>query len=134
MAYKYPYIPKEYYAATMFACKMIRDNGHLNRAIKTAANYYNVDDDELRKHVTKRTNAGKKAKKKTGYKMQTYEVTIATACDANPEPSYRVERVKGKSEITVRKRFEEECRNFTMANDTGSSWSPYSYIHDIREV
>lgn len=134
MDYKYPYIPKEYYAATMFACKMIRGNGYFNKAINIAANYYMLDKEELRKHVVARTTAGKKLKSETGYKMKTYEVIIACACDANPEPSYRVEKVKGKSEESVRKRFEENCLRFTRRNDTGSNYSPYEYVHDVREV
>lgn len=60
MGYKYPYIPKQYYAAVMFACKMIRENGYFNKAISTAANYYNVDEDELAKHVRARQGAGQK--------------------------------------------------------------------------
>ena len=60
--YKYPYVPKEYYAAVIFACKMIRENGYFNKAIKTAANYYGVDADELEKHVRKRQGAGQKGK------------------------------------------------------------------------
>ena len=47
----YPYIPKQYYAAVMFACKMIRENGYFNKAINTAANYYNVNPKEVEKHV-----------------------------------------------------------------------------------
>lgn len=60
MATKYPYIPKEYYAAVMFACKMIRENGYFNKAIRTAANYYGVDEDTLEMHVRKRQGAGQK--------------------------------------------------------------------------
>lgn len=58
--YKYPYIPKEYYAAVMFACKMIRKNGYFNKAVKAAANYYDVDEREVAKYVRKRQGAGQK--------------------------------------------------------------------------
>lgn len=37
---KYPWIPKEYYAAVMFACKMIRENGCCNKDVHIAADYY----------------------------------------------------------------------------------------------
>ena len=71
--YKYPYVPKEYYTAVIFACKMIRENGYFNKAIKTAANYYGVDADELEKHVRKRQGAGQKGKsRKYFYYVVTY--------------------------------------------------------------
>ena len=41
--YKYPYVPKEYYPAVMFACKIIRQNGTFNKAINSSAKYYGVD-------------------------------------------------------------------------------------------
>lgn len=132
--YKYPYIPKEYYAATIFACKMLRENGYFNKAIKIASGYYHVDKEELEKHVRARTNAGKKAKAEAGYKMKNYEVTIACECDANTEPSFTIERVKGKNLETVRKRFRKSCLEFSRSNDTGSSYSPYKYIYDIKEI
>lgn len=61
---KYPYIPREYYAATMFACKMIRENGYFNKAIKIAANYYQVDETILKEHVRKRQGAGQKGSRR----------------------------------------------------------------------
>ena len=71
--YKYPYIPKKYYAATMFACKMIRENGYFNKAIRIASNYYDVDADELEKHVRAR-QAGKKTS--VGRKYHWYVVQL----------------------------------------------------------
>ena len=65
--YKYPYVPKEYYAAVMFACKIIRDTGHFNRAINTASKYYKVDKKELEKHVRARQGAGQKGKTRGEY-------------------------------------------------------------------
>ena len=65
MGYKYPYIPKPYYPATMFACKMIREDGFFNKAISAASRYYSVDPDELEKHVRARQGAGQKAKSAT---------------------------------------------------------------------
>ena len=61
--YKYPYIPREYYPATMFACKLIHEHGTFNRAIEAAADYYNVDESTLAKHVRARQAAGQKGKK-----------------------------------------------------------------------
>lgn len=62
---KYPYVAdKKMYAAMMFACKMIRENGWFNKAIYTAANWYKVDKDKLEKVVRERQSAGQKAKAK----------------------------------------------------------------------
>ena len=58
--YKYPYIPKDYYPAVMYACSLIRKYGTFNVAVKTAANKYGVDKDEVAKHVRKRQGAGQK--------------------------------------------------------------------------
>lgn len=60
--YTYPYIPKEYYPAVMFACKIIRENGWFNKAINTAAKYYGVNREELKSHVRARQGAGQRAK------------------------------------------------------------------------
>lgn len=46
------------YAPVMFACKMIRQDGYFNRAVSTAAKYYNVDADEVTNHVRARQAAG----------------------------------------------------------------------------
>ena len=70
--YKYPYIPKDYYPAVMFACKLIREHGTFNRAIETASNYYNVNKSTLEKHVRARQAAGQKGRKgtNTGKKLK----------------------------------------------------------------
>lgn len=63
--YKYPLIPKKYYPAVMFACKMIRQGTGRNVACRRAANYYDVDEDAVSHHVAMRAGAGNKGKKKT---------------------------------------------------------------------
>ena len=70
---KYPYIPKEYYAATMFACKLIRQDGFFNKAINSSAKYYGVDKDELIKHVRARQGAGQRGKKRGKYKKYRFK-------------------------------------------------------------
>lgn len=65
--YKFPYIPKEYYAAVMFAAKMVREEGTFNRAVKIASDYYGVDQEEVAKHLRKRQAAGQKGKKRASY-------------------------------------------------------------------
>lgn len=79
MAYKYPYISREYYAAVMFACKMIRQNGYFNKAIQKAADYYGVDEDKLAKHVRARQGAGQKGttRKYKWYLLLTVEDCMA---------------------------------------------------------
>ena len=61
-SYKYPYIPKEYYAAVMYACKIIRETGNFNRAVRIASSHYDVDDEILERHIRKRQGAGQKGK------------------------------------------------------------------------
>ena len=60
--YKYPYIPKDYYPAVIYACKLIRKYGTFNVACQTAADEYGVDLEEVKKHVRKRQGAGQKGK------------------------------------------------------------------------
>lgn len=76
--YKHPWIPKEYYSAVMFACKMIRENGYFNKAISCSANYYDVDYKTLEKHVRARQNAGKKGHKRGKFKYYTIYQLIET--------------------------------------------------------
>lgn len=71
--HKYPFIPKPYYAAVMFAAKMIRENGYFNKAIQQAAKYYGVDPSELEKHVRARQAAGQKGKKRGSYQYYRYK-------------------------------------------------------------
>lgn len=72
---KYPWIPKEYYAAVMFACKMLREGGFFNRSVTTAANYYGVDPDVLAEHVRARQAAGQRGKKRGTYKTYRFKGT-----------------------------------------------------------
>ena len=58
--YKYPFIPKPYYPAVMFACSCIRKYGTFNVAVRSAAKKYGLDEDEIAKHVRKRQGAGQK--------------------------------------------------------------------------
>lgn len=54
--YAYPYIPREYFQATMYACKLVRKYGTFNIAVKTAAKAYGVSAKELAKHVNARSH------------------------------------------------------------------------------
>lgn len=61
-SYVYPYIPKKYFKAVMYACSLIKKYRTFNVACRTAANYYGVEEAEVRKHVSARSAAGKKCK------------------------------------------------------------------------
>lgn len=100
--YKYPYIPKEYYAAVMFACKIIRETGQMNRAIKTASRYYKVDEEELEKHVRARQAAGQKGKKRGKYywyAVRFYLVNETYGCDYDDSNAITVKATSEKNAI-----------------------------------
>lgn len=129
---RYPYIPREYYPAVMFACKMVRESGYKNKAIRTAARYYGVDEDEVRKHFEARTAAGARGKGNTGKKYKYFVVGTYYGSDAegmNESPS-RVEVVKGISKDTVENRFAESDLYFDKSNDYGGSYARYR-IHTV---
>ena len=46
----------------MYACKLIREHGNYNKAIRIASSHYDVDADTLSKHVRARQAAGQKGK------------------------------------------------------------------------
>ena len=116
-----PYIPREYYPAVRFACKMLRETGWYNKSISKAASYYDIDEDELKEWVNKWTHAKPRA---SGYKMKWFLVQMEISCEAN---SYcgdvRLEIVKGKSKDTVENRLADIEWKFDRRNDTGSSYS-----------
>lgn len=58
--YKYPFIPREYYPAVMYACNCIRKYGTFNVAVNTAAKEYGVDRETVAKYVRQRQGAGQK--------------------------------------------------------------------------
>lgn len=62
--YKYPFIPKEYYPAVMYACSCIRKYGTFNVAVNTAAKAYGVDSEMVAKYVRERQGAGQKGAKR----------------------------------------------------------------------
>lgn len=62
--YKYPFIPKEYYPAVMYACNCIRKYGTFNVAVNTAAKAYGVDRETVAKYVRERQGTGQKGTKR----------------------------------------------------------------------
>lgn len=131
---KYPYIPREYYPAVMFACKMVRESGYKNKAIRTAARYYGVDEDEVRKHFEARTAAGARGKGNTGKKYKYFVVGTYYGSDAEGMDTLsRIEVVKGISKNTVENRFAESDLDFDRSNDYGGSYAPYRFHTVIGE-
>lgn len=120
---KYPWIPRKYYPAVMYASKMIRETGFFNKAIETAADYYDVDEDEVAKHVRARQAAGQKAKS-VKFKYRWFVACKWTWNDANGYGPPTAYIVKGKSLETVRRRFFDEDLRRTAARDYGGSYAP----------
>lgn len=130
-AYKYPFVPKEYYAAVMYACYLIRKYGTFNRAIKTAADKYSVDESELEKHIRKRQGAGQKGKTR---KYKWYVVTgeldewiicgdvdmLRSQCDIDFKPKKTVLIIKATSPENMKKQIPhgELDRNYMLTGYT----------------
>lgn len=84
---KIPYIPdKSLYAAVMFACKMIRENGYFNKDCNIAADYYDVDVDDVKYYVRIAQGKGqKKANKKNPRKYHWYLILFVPDYIANDD-------------------------------------------------
>lgn len=122
-SYKYPYIPREYYAAVMFACKMIRQNGYFNKAINTAANYYGVDADEVEYHVRARQAAGQKGTAK-GRKYHYYIVCKWSEIAGDERYIHGITVEKATSSGNAIKKFSNADLKATMELDYGGSYAP----------
>lgn len=120
---KYPRIPKQYFPAVMFACKIIREEGAFNKALSVASNYYGVDKSELEKYIRARQAAGQRGN--GGYKLKWYVIDRRVACEANPEWSHSYHIVRGRSRDSVLRTYVDRDMAFDMRNDTGSSYSRY---------
>ena len=64
---KYADIPKEYYAATTLAIELATQDGLIRKAIYSSAKYYEVDRDELTRHVIDRLVAKRIERKRKKY-------------------------------------------------------------------
>ncbi len=117
MTNKYPFIAdKKLYAAAMFACKMIREEGFFNKAVARAADHYNVDEEDVAKEVRKRQSAGQKGKPLG--KMKWFIVCSNTG-DVIASTFSRFRIMRGKSAETVTTK-DMSYREFIdmMENDT----------------
>lgn len=76
--YYMPYIAdKNLYKAVMLACKILRDEGHFNKAINSASKYYDIEKDEIIKYVRMRQGHGQKlANKKSPRKYFYYALKV----------------------------------------------------------
>lgn len=94
---KYPWIPKEYYAAVMYACKLIRKYKTFNVAVNTAAKHYGVSATEVAKHVRARQGAGQK-----GQHFQWFLVKYTLRLNGELQTQYEI--VKATSSENARRR------------------------------
>jgi hypothetical protein len=129
MEHKYPYIPKEYYAAVMFACKIIREKKSFNRGINTAAKYYSVDRDELAKHVRARQAAGQKGSKREKYKYYAIAFFVAGDHYVDYQRPFRepicFEVVKATSLKNAKNQIRNKYGNYR--------YGPYAFISKDKE-
>lgn len=120
--YKYSYIPREYYPAVMFAAKMVRENGWFNRACKTAADYYCVDERKVREYLSQRSQDGKKAKPQTKRKRIYFVIRENTYSCEGSQCVTQYYTTYGYSTAATKARLSESDFRFNRAHDTGSYW------------
>lgn len=72
------FVEKSLWLATNFAAKMIKETGYRNKSIKKAANYYNVNVEDVEKELIKRQKRGQKGIGSKGDKYK-YFVYIGLA-------------------------------------------------------
>jgi len=77
---KYPWIPRKYYPAVMYACRIIREHKAWNVAIETAARLYQVDKATLADIIRKRQAAGQQGMKR---KYSWYALHFSTGTEYN---------------------------------------------------
>ena len=127
--YKYPYIPnKRMYAAVMGACKWIRQSGYFNKAVSYYADKYNVDADELAKHIRARQGAGQKGKKRGTYKY--YVVLTWESCDADGVAHlYGIDIKKALTPSNAK----GSWFNYNRSQDYGGSYALFRFDEVYRE-
>lgn len=91
--YKYPFIPREYYPAVMFACKLIREGEGFNTAVSIASNYYEVDEEEVIKRIRARQAAGQKGKTRK-YRYYALAFVVGQIGEAVCDPLWEIREPK----------------------------------------
>ena len=124
--YKYPYVPKDFYPAVMFACKMLEEKFEFDTAIARAAEYYKVDTAELTEHVQKR-QAAENQKMKYSYFAVEFSLGVEQdGCDhfQRNKAQYMVKR--GLTKNTVK-------RSMSSGDNAYSKYSPQHYFGRIEQ-
>ena len=131
---KYPYIPdKRMFAAVMCACHMIRESGWFNKAVSYAADKFNVDEDDLAKHIRERQAAGQRKKqtaKGRKYKWFISEKWVRSEADGEGH-SLGLSVFRASSPHNAEHKFSEEDLNNTIRNDYGGNYAPV-FSHHVR--
>lgn len=131
--YKYSWIPKEYYPAVMFAAKLVRQSGWFNKACRTAANYYGVDEDKVREYLSKRSHEGQAAKPKPAKKRAYFVIEESTYTCEGSEHYTRYFTTMGYSESAVNRRLTDSDIKFSIRNETGSYYSKDRFSSIVGE-
>lgn len=138
--YTHAYLPGNYYAAVRFANKIIRESGWFNKAIETSANYYDVDEDELKKYVVRwkqECTAAQKAKGQTtgGWHFKWFIVVQGSTTEASgyATPIWSTKIKKSKSIKILKNKLSESDMNWDIRKDYGGSYAPISYSYVWHE-
>ena len=125
MAYKYPYISdKRMFAAVMYACKLIRETGYFNKAVQEASEQYNVNEEEIKKHIRARQAAGQKGKV-SGRKYRWYILEGRVRSDADGAGnSTGFSIVRATNLENAQLHFSEADLHETMIYDYGGAYAP----------
>lgn len=133
--YTHAWIPGNYYAAVRYANKMIRETGWFNRAIETASDYYNVDEEELKEYVVnwrKECNAAKKAEQQdTDEPYYKWYIVISDTTTVTmreyESPCWSIDVKRSKSFDNLKNKLAEEDYRYVMQHDWLDTLC-YSYI------
>ena len=123
--YKYPYVPKNYYPAVLQACKYIRDTGWFDKAINYYASRYNLDAEELAKHVRARQAAGQKASK-TKRKYFYFAVEFSMGNERNGGAYF--EKIEAQYKIVKATSARNAEAQLSKNDDYASEYSPVHWF------
>lgn len=141
MIKKMPYIAdKTMFKAVMFACKIIREKGWFNKAVKTASNYYGVDAEELAKHIRARQSVGQTGTMRGKQKIflaigRTYEgIMYKDELKHNGENLIRKIRiVKGFNEDTIKHNLNQE-EKWIWERENGELSATYWFLVECKNM
>lgn len=131
--YKYPYIEDhDLFCAVSYACKLIRENGWYNKDTERAARYYHVDVSDVRREVSRRANAGRKAKPQTKKQKYRYYIVAEEAFIGDSfEGSVSYPKViKATSYENAAKRYSASDHKRTIHEAYGGNYEPL-FSHSV---